>query len=192
MGQLPTRLPEPLPSVRSAGVGQPDDVAAEKAALRREMRAMRRRLGDRGERSRRIWEQVVALDELATAHRVLAFTSIPGEPDTTGFLSWCLARGKEVAVPEDGVDATWPDVVIVPGVAFTADGLRLGQGGGWYDRFLSTRPEGCRAIGVCFGEQLVGSLPVEEHDVRVDRVVSDGAVGDRAAGGRAVGGAPER
>jgi 5-formyltetrahydrofolate cyclo-ligase len=63
-------------------------------------------------------------------------------------------------------------VVIVPGVAFTRDGDRLGQGGGWYDRFLAgVRPD-CTVIGVCFDEQLVDQLPTEPHDVSLACVVT--------------------
>ncbi|MEM1423987.1 MAG: 5-formyltetrahydrofolate cyclo-ligase [Planctomycetota bacterium] len=67
-------------------------------------------------------------------------------------------------------------VVLVPGVAFTRAGQRLGRGGGFYDRFiqrLRRRPGGAPAlIGVCFEEQVVDELPVEAHDERVDRVVA--------------------
>ena len=61
-----------------------------------------------------------------------------------------------VAVPEDDVDPAWPDVVIVPGLAFTSTGRRLGQGGGWYDRFLVGVRDDCVTVGVCFHEQLRG------------------------------------
>ena len=54
-------------------------------------------------------------------------------------------------------------VVFVPGLAFTADGRRLGQGGGFYDRLLAERPDLC-AIGVGFGVQLLDDLPCEAHD----------------------------
>ena len=65
------------------------------------------------------------------------------------------------------------DVIIVPGRAFSPDGVRLGRGRGYYDRYLSR--EGFRAlkIGVCFAEQLVGDIPSEEHDIRMDRIVSE-------------------
>jgi 5-formyltetrahydrofolate cyclo-ligase len=63
------------------------------------------------------------------------------------------------------------DVVLVPGVAFTAEGLRLGQGGGYYDRFLAQHPALWR-IGVAFAEQMVASLPVEAHDARMNEVVA--------------------
>jgi len=62
------------------------------------------------------------------------------------------------------------DLVVVPGVAFTRDGARLGRGRGYYDRYLS-RP-GLRAfcVGVCFAHQLVDTLPVEPHDRTMDAV----------------------
>ncbi len=146
---------------------------SDKRELRLWMRRVRKELPDRASRSERIWEQVVGLTEVHRARRVLVFTTIPGEPVVAPFLAWCAADGKEVAVPEDNVHPSWPDVVVVPGLAFTAVGDRLGQGGGWYDRFLPGVRDDCSTIGVCFGPQLVESLPVEPHDVRLDRVVSD-------------------
>ena len=61
------------------------------------------------------------------------------------------------------------DVVLVPGTAFDAGGGRIGQGGGYYDRFLP----GTRAyrIGVCHDFALLGSVPVQAHDQRMDAVV---------------------
>ncbi len=64
------------------------------------------------------------------------------------------------------------DVMVVPGVAFTPSGDRLGRGKGYYDRYLSR--EGFRAycVGVCYPHQMVDELPVEPHDRRMDEVVS--------------------
>jgi 5-formyltetrahydrofolate cyclo-ligase len=150
--------------------------ASSKAELRLEMRALRRSLADRADRSESIWRSVIELPELFTAEQVLAYSTIAGEPETAPLRTWCAATGRLLAVPEGDVDPYWPDVVIVPGLAFTARGERLGQGGGWYDRFLgATRPD-CATIGVCFVEQVVDSLPIEPHDVVVDRVVTDRGV----------------
>ena len=71
------------------------------------------------------------------------------------------------------VDPTTLDVVVVPGLAFTIDGHRLGQGGGHFDRFLPRLGPDCLTIGVCSHEQLVGELPMAPHDVRVRLVVTD-------------------
>ncbi len=105
----------------------------------------------------------------------MVFDSIPGEPATESFVVWLRSAGKTVLLPEDDPppDPTRPDVVIVPGIAFTAAGDRLGQGGGWYDRFLVDIRDGCVTIGVGFEPQLVDSLPTEPHDVRLELVITD-------------------
>jgi 5-formyltetrahydrofolate cyclo-ligase len=64
-------------------------------------------------------------------------------------------------------------VILVPGLAFTPGGQRLGRGGGYYDRYLAALPAGTLKIGVCFGFQIVGALPTEPHDQTVDVVVTE-------------------
>lgn len=75
--------------------------------------------------------------------------------------------------------ATWPevpfdevDVIIVPGVAFDRNCMRIGYGKGFYDRMLGERKEDSTTIGVIFDELLYDALPLEEHDVAMDIVVS--------------------
>ena len=64
-----------------------------------------------------------------------------------------------------------PRIWLVPGLAFTADGRRLGYGGGWYDRLLAQASPQAVALGVAYGWQIVDELPAERHDVRVREVV---------------------
>jgi 5-formyltetrahydrofolate cyclo-ligase len=154
----------------------PMPIAGAKSTLRVAMRTLRRSLRDRESRSEDLWRHVTALPALAVAETVLGFTPVPGEPDTRSLFVWCAATGRLVSVPEAEVDPSWPDVVVVPGLAFTATGDRLGQGGGWYDRFLSQIRGDCTTVGVCFAEQVVDALPVEAHDVTVDHVVTDSGV----------------
>lgn len=59
---------------------------------------------------------------------------------------------------------------IVPGLAFTSSGHRLGYGGGYYDRFLSSFPG--ESVGYCFQEQIVRELPCEPWDVPLSGVVT--------------------
>ena len=68
------------------------------------------------------------------------------------------------------------DVILVPGVAFTRAGRRLGRGGGYYDRLLAALPAKAVRLGVCFEVQIVEELPSEPHDMRVDAVVTELAV----------------
>lgn len=69
------------------------------------------------------------------------------------------------------------DLAIIPGVAFTAEGCRLGRGKGFYDCYLSR--EGFRAttIGVCFDHQLLDHIPCEPHDKCVNMVVTASIIG---------------
>ena len=64
-----------------------------------------------------------------------------------------------------------PQICITPGVAFTPAGDRLGQGGGFYDRFFAERPEIWR-VGIAYDEQVTASLPTETHDQRVHTLIT--------------------
>ncbi len=77
--------------------------------------------------------------------------------------------GKEVPPQE-------LDLVIVPGVGFSRDGGRMGNGQGYYDRLLATVRPDCRLIGLCFESQLFDDLVVSKHDVFMDQVVTEAAV----------------
>lgn len=63
------------------------------------------------------------------------------------------------------------DVAIVPGVAFTRDGRRMGRGRGYYDRLLPLLHNAYK-IGLCFPFQLLDDIPTDNHDVVMDAVVS--------------------
>lgn len=65
-----------------------------------------------------------------------------------------------------------PEVTIVPGLAFTRAGQRLGMGGGHYDRFLAEHP-GTFSIGLCYDWQIVHNVPVDPHDRSIRYVVSE-------------------
>jgi len=63
------------------------------------------------------------------------------------------------------------DLAIVPGIVFDRNGYRLGYGYGFYDRFLSNK--NFFKIGLAFSFQIIEQLPFEEHDVRLDCIVSE-------------------
>lgn len=88
-----------------------------------------------------------------------------------------LHRGhRGIREPDgDAVDPAEVDVAIVPGVAFTPEGSRLGRGAGMYDRLLP-RTAGAPRIGVCLERFVRGRLPVAGHDASVDLVVTDASV----------------
>ncbi len=62
------------------------------------------------------------------------------------------------------------DIILVPGLVFSADGYRVGYGGGYYDFFLAHHPEALK-VGVGFPFQLAEKIPVEKHDVQLDKLI---------------------
>lgn len=133
------------------------------------------------------------------ARAVALFSPLPDEPQISEIIE-LIARERAVLLPrvEGDVMRFYPyssnamskgaygimepmdgepfspceiDVMVVPGVAFTTDGKRMGRGKGFYDKYMSQ--EGFRAhkIGVCYAEQILPSLPREPHDVSMDEVV---------------------
>lgn len=68
------------------------------------------------------------------------------------------------------------DLVIVPGLAFDAEGGRLGRGAGFYDRFLGSLGPRAVKVGVAYEAQVFPSVPTEPQDVRLDVVVTESRV----------------
>jgi 5-formyltetrahydrofolate cyclo-ligase len=62
--------------------------------------------------------------------------------------------------------------IILPMLGFDRKGGRIGYGAGYYDRFLSKNP-GMRKIGIAFACQEVGTLPVDENDIRMDAIITE-------------------
>jgi 5-formyltetrahydrofolate cyclo-ligase len=71
------------------------------------------------------------------------------------------------------VPVTKVEFVLVPGVAFTASGARLGYGGGFYDRLLASLHRRVVRVAAAFELQMVDHIPEGPHDQRVDRVVTE-------------------
>lgn len=85
---------------------------------------------------------------------------------TFGILEPILRQGiVEVSPSEDSL-------MILPGVAFDADGRRLGYGGGYYDRYLEHVP-GCRRLGLAYACQIADVLPQEVSDIAADMVITE-------------------
>jgi 5-formyltetrahydrofolate cyclo-ligase len=74
--------------------------------------------------------------------------------------------------PEKLVRPEEIDFILVPGVAFTVSGERLGRGRGHYDRFLPRLRSDAVILGVCYRERLMPSLPAEPHDHRMHAVIA--------------------
>ena len=75
------------------------------------------------------------------------------------------------------------DLVIVPGVGSAADGGRMGNGQGYYDRLLERVRTDCPLIGLCYECQLFDDPDRGPHDVFMDKVVTERAVYEVRDGG---------
>jgi 5-formyltetrahydrofolate cyclo-ligase len=157
---------------------------------------------DRAAWSQTIESRVLALPEVKRAKSVFCFISHGPEVNTHGILNMLLSQDKTVLVPRIlrgepmravrflhwaelapgtlGIPApvnskTYDghvDVVITPGLGFTRDGVRIGYGRGYYDRWFATCPHSLR-IGVAFDCQLLDSLPADQNDAVLHRIVTE-------------------
>ncbi|MEM9479141.1 MAG: 5-formyltetrahydrofolate cyclo-ligase [Verrucomicrobiota bacterium] len=156
---------------------------------------------DRDNASKEIAKTLATFPEFQRAQRVAAFAPLRTEPDLLPFLfsigkTLCFPKVKgnimtfhEVDQPGDFVrgaygvrepnpsihlEVTAPeiDLILVPGLAFTQNGHRLGRGGGFYDRFLGQKAFPAPAIGICFQIQLIPELPTESFDATIDQIAA--------------------
>ena len=140
--------------------------------------------------SQPIVEAVLADPRFQEAQTVLLYHSLPDEVYTPGLIAAALRMGKRVLLPvvisrtemeiSDDFHILEPqgaaftdyasvDCAIIPGMAFDAQGHRLGRGRGYYDRFLAQAADVYK-LGLCFPFQLVEAVPCEATDVAMDRV----------------------
>ena len=109
---------------------------------------------------------------LTNAKTILAYYSLPDEVDTRQFRQDLEEGILHLMEPigEPFTDYEDIDIVVVPGLAFDAEGHRLGRGRGYYDRFLH-RKNHPFCVGICFDFQKVAEVPVDEYDIPVDEVI---------------------
>jgi len=179
---------------------------AEKERIRQEIRTVNEGLTDeyRREASAEITRRVLELPAWKQAKTVMAYSSMPQEPDTRALMDTALREGKTLLVPRvvdgtsmvalpvtdpdamepgmlgiavpampDGpVKVPAPDLILVPCMAASPGGIRLGHGAGYYDRFLEAYSG--TTVCLCFQTQLRADLPAEPTDIPMDYVITDG------------------
>lgn len=79
-------------------------------------------------------------------------------------------------VIEKRIEVDELDLIMVPGVAFDRRGARTGHGKGYYDKLLEHARPDTPLVALAFECQMFGEIPVEEHDVFMDKVVTESAV----------------
>lgn len=145
-------------------------------------------------------EHLIEWIEANEPNVVHCYLPMGSEPDLFPFLQWLLLRGTKVICPQTLPDRTlahWPlhnldelehgmfqtshpkpttaftgkiDLIIVPGLAFSAKGTRLGYGGGYYDQFVTQHKE-AKTIAVGYPFQIVDQLPADQHDISVGQII---------------------
>ena len=105
-------------------------------------------------------------------------------PETLGPAQDTVTPLLEPTGPRLGREAIGSvDVVLAPGLAVGADGYRLGQGGGCYDRALTRVPDHVPVVVLLFDDEVVDEVPAEPHDRPVDSAATPTRVVRFEAGG---------
>ena len=171
-----------------------------KQEIRKEMRARRRAVDTscRARYSAAICSMLAADRRIAAARTIAVYLAIDDEIDLAGFiasakrshrilapkwdgLGYALAEITEsgltvghlgISEPSDGifVSPAEVDLWLVPGLAFTEDGRRLGYGGGYYDRYFAAARADSLKIAIAYPFQILDDLPCQAHDAKVDEV----------------------
>lgn len=146
-------------------------------------------------------QRVLALPEARGATCVAGYVELPGEPPTGALLAALLDRETRVLLPRQAAVALdfveWDggplgagghgtrapahgsvrplsdaQIVVTPALAVDQRGVRLGRGGGGYDRALAHTATGALVVALLWDGELVARLPAEPHDRPVAAVVS--------------------
>ena len=125
----------------------------------------------------------ILLKKLTLQNCTLAYPRVAAKDAPLAFHRWEAGENMQrgaYGIPEPSKDwpLAYPHILFVPLLAFDADGHSLGYGGGYYDRTLDflRANSTVRAIGVAYAGQEVPELPREDHDHRLDAVITEDGV----------------
>lgn len=96
--------------------------------------------------------------------------------DDLGSGSYGILEPKKEKIKEIPIEKI--DIVIVPGVGFDLNGHRIGHGKGYYDNLLKNSK--ALLIGLAYDWQIVKNIPIEKHDVLMDKIVTEKRIIERS------------
>ena len=158
------------------------EAVSAKQQMRDEMMAKLRALtpNDRLARSAQICARVLQSSIWQNARAIALFSPLRSEPEISFLQNSARSGGQTMMMipPMLRVEADlellkMPDLILVPAIAFSRDGHRLGRGHGFYDRLLGGRAASAFKLGVCFSFQRLETVRVEPHDIVMDQVMTD-------------------
>lgn len=153
------------------------------------------------EMSANVCKILLSGDLYRQSQSIFCYSAVRNELDLTFFMKEALRDGKIISLPKvidkKGVmkfyeihsidelergtfgilepsmekENTIADFILVPGVVFSEEGDRIGQAGGFYDRFLEKN--NIYSVGICYEFQLFDKIPHEKHDKKMDRIISE-------------------
>jgi 5-formyltetrahydrofolate cyclo-ligase len=189
------RVPRPAAGITALNTLDPivitpyADHVEEKSQTRRVLRNLRKLAPEGDGRASSLLLEQVEFDHLKLIKVVASYISFGNEPGTESFNSVLLSRGVQLLLPhllEDN-SLEWVDsktgknfgvtgislaqIVVVPALSVDESGMRIGQGGGSYDRALKFN-SGWKVCLLHDGEISEGKLPQEIHDQKVNAVVT--------------------
>lgn len=177
-------------------------IKQQKDEVRKQIRSLKKQytLEEKKNKSQKIFEQIDEVVDFQKAETIMAYWSMDDEVYTHDFvLKWFkekliilpsvkgdelelrIFKGLDDMVEGAAFGIKEPrglfkenlnkiDIIIVPGVAFDRQNNRLGRGKAYYDKLLSKTQ--ALKVGVCFDFQLLDTIPADEHDVKMDMVIT--------------------
>jgi 5-formyltetrahydrofolate cyclo-ligase len=148
----------------------------DKQNFRQKMRTLRKTLAlSETDKSNLIAHLKAILTNTPKIKTIALYEKMGGEIDPACLVEFFTQKGLHCVFPEI-IDnnkmkfSTAPDLIIVPLLAFDREGHRLGQGGGYYDRYL----EHSKAlhIGLAYAEQEIEKIPAEPHDQKLHWILT--------------------
>ena len=173
-----------------------------KEKIRHEINGIIKQEPFREEKNNAIAQQLFLIPEFINSQNIFLYASLPDEVGTRKIIDAALltkrvhlpiinSETKEIELGEaesfdelkkgycgileptrkSNTDLSEIDLVIVPGRAFDERGHRIGRGGGYYDKLLLKTS--CPKIALAFESQIIEEAPVEPHDIKVDKIVTE-------------------